>query len=770
MKLEREMVLKMEKTEILQYQRTYLHKGRKRMPSSLEFFTKEQFMLLILAFLFGRCSIFNTAFFSSAYVSAYKKKGYFNYLISLFSIFGIVSTFNRGLILKYVVSILIITLINHFFELNIYLRSLICSLSILLSGIISILIFDLAPGNFLFLFLEVIICCGCVIFFNRFIDIVTSECGFTTNEDMIFLTIGLSLSLLGLENNIDRFLDLKKVLFFLLIFVIATNNGPVMSTSMGFIIGFLDSIKGANLVENSCIFAFLSLMAGVMKNFGKLGTCVGAFCGYVISIFYLSSSPDIKLREILIASVLFCFLPFEKILVKKDQNSKTEEVEKMVREKIYGLATILENFQFDSDKKVVPIISKNEAKKMIEDTCQKVCDGCQNSFICWQQAFERTNYMLNEVKNAILKKGLVSNDDSKILRLNCLKSNEFVAVLNGFLDVLKYSKLLENGMVQKETGFKKHLEVLKDVVLDTMKMIESDIKQDKGIAREIELELSRYGYNIEKVEFYKFEDGFEVDIHLHDCYKTPKKKEIERIVKSIVGCEVEITSEIPKISGGYELSIIKKPNINIDYAILTKSKDNVNGDRVCFLQLKDGKFLACISDGMGTGEIASQNSFIVVDSLKKFTSLGFDKKIAIKMINSLLAIKNNEGFASVDICVIDRFGLKAELLKMGAMPTYIKRANEVIKISSSSLPAGVDANSTYEYLEYDIQKGDIIFMISDGVIELLGENGDERLRNYISEHDFISTQWANKQILNWVMSTSNTIKDDMTIISIKIGG
>ncbi|WP_241765423.1 SpoIIE family protein phosphatase [Caldicellulosiruptor morganii] len=302
------------------------------------------------------------------------------------------------------------------------------------------------------------------------------------------------------------------------------------------------------------------------------------------------------------------------------------------------------------------------------------------------------------------------------------------------------------------------------------KMLERDLKQDRGAAREIELELCKFGYNVKNVEFVQLEEYFRVEIELEDGFKTPRKKEIEDIVERIAGCEVEVVSEIPKQTGGYQLCLLKKPHINVDYAIFSKSRDNINGDRVCFLQLKDGKFLACISDGMGTGKSAAENSFIVIDALKKFTDLGFDRKVAIKFINSLLSMKSIEGFASVDIVCIDRFRSTCEFLKAGAMPAFIKRGSNVFEISSSSLPVGVEATSQFDYTVQKLQKGDMIFMCSDGLFDLLGEDGHRTFYEYLCSHEFLSTQSAGKQIFEWALSSAYAIRDDVTIIVLKVGG
>lgn len=757
----------MDRVEVLQFKRENFKKAQHETFKGLVLFKAEEVLFLILAFLLGRCELFSTSFFSSSYISSFKKKDYTYYLASLFSIFGIVSALNKSSVLKYVISILIITTLNYFFEFNIYIRALIASGSVFVGGILSIAIFKGMPAEVLYLLLELLFCYCFVLLFERFFEAINNNQQFSGDQTVITIVI-LGLSFLGFSSTFDSILDVKNVLFFTLLFTISLSYGMVMSTAMGFVVGLLDSIKEGSSIEMACIFAFAALLAGVMKGFGKIGIALGGFCGYVISVFCISSNPTIKLREILIASALFCIFPLEKILI--NNNNEGEEIQKMIKEKIFGIASILENLGETSSQKVIPIISKDEAKNIIEQTCHKLCSGCPNLQTCWQYYYTQTNHNLNEIKNIILKKGKLDESDLKIFKFTCFKSREFVVVVNGFLESLKYSKLVRSEDVQKESTFKNQIELLKDIVVDAAKMVEKDLKQDRGTAKEIELELCRFGYEVDKVDFTVADDYFQVEIELKESFKSPRKKEIEQIIKGVVGCDVEIISEVPKQTGGYTISVLKKPNVRIDYAIFSKSKENVNGDRVCFLQLKDGKFLACISDGMGTGKAASENSFVVIDALKKITSLGFDRKVAIKFINSLLAIKNTEGFASVDIVCIDRFNLSCEFLKAGAMPTYIKRANRVFEISSNSLPVGIEAETQFDYLQHKLEKGDMIFMCSDGLLELLGEDGQKALLGYISSHEFLSTQSAVKQIFEWAISNSYVIKDDVTIIVLKVGG
>lgn len=510
----------LERLEVLQFKRQQTERPKNTISDRFLVFSAQELFILILAFLLGRCSLFSRSFFSSAYVASFKKRDYMYYLASLFSIFGIISCSDKSSILKYVLSILLITTINHFFDLNLYSKALLCALSVGSSGSISIFLFSKAPIEFLYLVLEMVGCFWAVIMFERFFAAIYPKKAYTADQTVVVVVV-LALSFLGLSNSLDSVLDIENILFFILLFAVSLFHGMIMSTAMGFVIGLLESIKECRSIEMACVFAFSSLLAGLMKGFGKLGIALGGFCGYIISMFYISSNPTLRFREILISAVLFCLFPLEKIV--KLQSTDEREVQRMIKEKIFGVASIIENIQQNVCSKPAVLICKDEAKNIVQSACQKLCLDCGNSNVCWNIDYHRTNHSLNEIKNIILKKGKLSQEDLKEFRFLCEKAKEFEIIINGFLESLKYSKLVQEASSPKENMFKTHIEILKDIVIDAASMAENEAKKDMGTSREIELELVRFGYEVEKVDYVGYDHYFQIDIDLKDGFKAPKK-------------------------------------------------------------------------------------------------------------------------------------------------------------------------------------------------------------------------------------------------------
>ena len=104
-----------------------------------------------------------------------------------------------------------------------------------------------------------------------------------------------------------------------------------------------------------------------------------------------------------------------------------------------------------------------------------------------------------------------------------------------------------------------------------------------------------------------------------------------------------------------------------------------------------------LSDGMGSGIGACQESETVIELLEQFLHAGFGKETAVHMIHSTMMLQNtNQMFSTVDLCMVDLYTGECELLKIGASTTFLKRRDWVEAISSTSLPIGFLQTLDYE--------------------------------------------------------------------------
>ena len=126
----------------------------------------------------------------------------------------------------------------------------------------------------------------------------------------------------------------------------------------------------------------------------------------------------------------------------------------------------------------------------------------------------------------------------------------------------------------------------------------------------------------------------------------------------------------------------------------------------------------------------------MIDLREQFLEAGFSKETAVRMINSALILRSDaQVFSTIDIASLDLYTGVCDFLKVGASTTFIRRENWVETISSTSLPAGVFHNMEPDCTGKKLYDGDMVIMVTDGVMDALPAAHQESLmKDIIMEH------------------------------------
>ncbi len=141
-----------------------------------------------------------------------------------------------------------------------------------------------------------------------------------------------------------------------------------------------------------------------------------------------------------------------------------------------------------------------------------------------------------------------------------------------------------------------------------------------------------------------------------------------------------------------------------------------SGDRLRHFTSPDGYFYAVLSDGMGKGEEAAAVAEVSVEFLRVLLSAGCSRRVAVRMLNSLVRARQSECSATVDMLIFDLFSGHAAFLKSGAAPSYIKRGGEILRVKSRTIPLGLTRTPDAELLNVEVEEGDLIVLLSDGIL------------------------------------------------------
>ena len=223
-------------------------------------------------------------------------------------------------------------------------------------------------------------------------------------------------------------------------------------------------------------------------------------------------------------------------------------------------------------------------------------------------------------------------------------------------------------------------------------------------------------------------------------------------------------------AGPGAVHFIEKQNFKVLYGLARRNREgeSCSGDSFSAAMLGEDRMLLCLSDGMGTGKKAGMESEMAVDLLEQLLENGFSLTAAISMINNiLLNCRSRQAPTTLDICVLDLYSGICRFAKMGAAAGYLKRGTSVSAIRGQAVPLGIiswddmDGNMAPEE---QLQSGDMLIMMTDGVSEKAGLAADEILKGLISDCTIRNAEEMAGWLMDQLLMLDDNIQDDMTIL------
>ena len=184
-----------------------------------------------------------------------------------------------------------------------------------------------------------------------------------------------------------------------------------------------------------------------------------------------------------------------------------------------------------------------------------------------------------------------------------------------------------------------------------------------------------------------------------------------------------------------------------------RMEDTVSGDRGATFRI--GRyFYLILCDGMGTGPGAAAEAGAAIGILRTLLQSGAEPAEAMEFLNGIYILREDGGFATVDLLQADLFSGEAALLKWGASPSYLKHRQTVEKLGTVSPPPGIGIGDDYgpETLQLSLAKGELLVLTSDGA-------GGEAAERFLRQYGGLSPKELASGIVN---SSENQGEDDRT--------
>lgn len=345
------------------------------------------------------------------------------------------------------------------------------------------------------------------------------------------------------------------------------------------------------------------------------------------------------------------------------------------------------------------------------------------------------------------------------------------------LDMPSKMELLWNTRLEENrAAVAIQLNEMAQIMTDTIEHL-WDIHIDEGLEVHLKRKLRSMGLCVHSVLVYQQENKRQevyltINTRRRRCVSI---KEIAIIISKMMKKSMMPAKDSRSFVGSERITVqfVERTNFEVIYGIekAVKGEEQVSGDNFSLYHFQEGQFIAALSDGMGSGVTAYKESERVIDLLEQFLEAGFTKETAVRMINSALIVRSDaQVFSTIDISSLDLYTGICEFLKVGASTTFIRRENWVETISSTSFPAGVFHKLDLDSSSKKLYDGDMVIMVTDGVMDALPATHQEALmKDIIMEHDTGNPKELAAYILARVQQyLDKQLTDDMTVLVVSL--
>ncbi len=526
-------------------------------------------------------------------------------------------------------------------------------------------------------------------------------------------------------------IPISYVFAFGLTLYVATKNGALYGSMTGLICGL-----AADTV-NSPAFALAGLAAGLIRNISAAAasaaaSVVGISCGFYMDGFagLRTLAPGMLVTSLIFTPLAhFDLLRFLPPLPINRYSSKTEPEESVDEALISqrrqdntlkrleaisdAMGSLSEVFYNLSDRMRRPGIY--ETKALTSAVYDKFCAGCERNGICWQKEYSQTDDMFKLLSKQLCHGGAVTeNTAPQAMRSKCIRLEKILKNLNE-----QNARLIEEALkTDKLSVFAMDYESMAKLLGEAANECAQEYQKDEVLSKKLRSAAGYMGFRANNIVVYgkrkKTVIAGGVDIARLELSSDELRDSFGNV------CSQRMSAPQFSLDGEYVTMTMTAENrftVSEAHASSSAANESMSGDCAVSFGGRGGYSYTLISDGMGSGRDAALSSRMCGIFLKKMLESGNSVSVTFEMLSNFLRGNATECFTTVDLMCIDLILGQAEFIKSGAAPSFVLRGGSVFRIGAKTLPIGITSEINAEKIRFDLEDGDIIVMISDGIAQ-----------------------------------------------------
>ena len=616
--------------------------------------------------------------------------------------------------------------------------------------------------------------CGCIIFmFSSLADEYAVTKKLNISGISGFFSAVLYIVFVSALTSVPFSLDLGRIFATVVLLYFSKKYRAVGGAVIGVLTACGTALCTPSLVSNTLIMSSSGLIAGALFSLSDLAAIAAYVISTLISLTAIGVNSDtfVMFWDIIIGVVISIIIPNDFFKIGRSFFTTAKSTVDLVGETAssrlgYAAKTISE-VRRDISVISVKIEDRHKPLSLSQRVEKTVCSKCECYELCRRSRECDLKNCLTILENISKSYGTVTDEDVSNFLPCC---NKIPIIENAFVkaaDELAFENANDVGVVRMRELLCEQLLSMEELLNDMSSRVSRIKEVDELLSQRAGELFDVSGFKGARVCVYTNENRRRfVEAFINDGYKGDLVRLTVKL-SDIVGCDMEMPS-INVIGRITRLVFTEKPDIEANIATFQAScmGGEYCGDTVDTVTINESERYVILSDGMGTGERARLDSLFTVSLVRRLVSSGISMSCAQRLINSALSVKSrDESFSTLDVLKLDLFSHTASFLKAGAAASYILREGSIIKISGSSLPAGILTRCDPDVISDKIAAGDMIIITSDGIDEELLMNNKE-LCSKLSDS---SPDKASKLLGELaVENNKNHVNDDITVAAVKI--
>ncbi|MBO5484638.1 MAG: SpoIIE family protein phosphatase [Lachnospiraceae bacterium] len=600
------------------------------------------------------------------------------------------------------------------------------------------------------------------------------------NEEMISLIIIGTLAIYGLPDVMVADISVIELAVYFLLPAMGYQYGAGVGAVAGAAGGTLLVLTGqsGDMIGSLCL---LGICAGMLRKQGKVWM-LSAFLVTAVSLGVMLNGQMLQegtLKAIVIDSVLLMLLP-DKYMRKLrfpakgwEEGHAGEYFQVLMNHKLKDFSESFQNLSQvlarQSAEKTG--FSNHDVRILIQEMSQQVCEKCENRERCMGQVALSKPESIGMLAMAQEQGNLVLEQMPIEFTRECIHPDRFLMETNQSLRMARTIMSFQNKLAQNRQVIAGQMAQVGTL----MKELAEDISQVNQLPAEmeevIEKELGNMRVDVRNLVIYEDKDG-RLEVHMLACTTRGRlvtAREAAGVLTDLIGKPFMPSVESRNVIPREECQMIFVEDTPL-YAVTgvaraAKDGEEVSGDTFSCLSLPNGELLLALSDGMGSGESALEDSQTVIELLEQMTEAGFSKISAMRLINSLyMPEEEDTHYATADVVVLNLYQGVCQFIKNGAAATWLRRGKEVERVEGQALPVGVVQDAEPYLGKTQINSGDYVIMMTDGIADVFSGR-EEELENLLLEKKIVNPQELAEYILEETIERCGGFAyDDMSVI------